>query len=61
MSVLGRVEKLSLLMQLRGLNITVMSLNGRLGIGVISSPDLVDDVWDLADAFPVALEELLQI
>lgn len=44
-----------------GLNVTVMSLNGRLGIGVISCPDLVADVWDLADAFPVALEDLLQI
>ena len=44
-----------------GLNVTVMSLNGRLGIGVISCPDLVSDVWDLADAFPVALDELLQI
>lgn len=44
-----------------GLNVTVMSLNGRLGIGVISCPDLVSDVWDFADAFPVALEELLQI
>ncbi|MGO4442377.1 wax ester/triacylglycerol synthase family O-acyltransferase [Mycobacterium sp. 2YAF39] len=44
-----------------GLNVTVMSLNGRLGIGVISCPDLVSDVWDLADAFPVALAELLQL
>jgi WS/DGAT/MGAT family acyltransferase len=44
-----------------GLNVTVMSLNGRLGIGVISCPDLVADVWDLADAFPVALDELLQL
>jgi diacylglycerol O-acyltransferase / wax synthase len=44
-----------------GLNVTVMSLDGRLGIGVISCPDLVPDVWELADAFPVALAELLQI
>lgn len=41
------------------LNITVMSLNGRLGIGIISCPDLVPDLWDLADAFPAALKELL--
>jgi WS/DGAT/MGAT family acyltransferase len=41
------------------LNITVMSLNGRLGIGIISCPDLVSDLWDLADAFPAALKELL--
>ncbi|OBB86359.1 diacylglycerol O-acyltransferase [Mycobacterium colombiense] len=41
------------------LNITVMSLNGRLGVGIISCPDLVPDLWDLADAFPDALKELL--
>lgn len=41
------------------LNITVMSLNGRLGIGIISCPDLVPDLWDLADAFPAALKELM--
>jgi hypothetical protein len=42
-----------------GLNITVMSLGGRLGVGIISCPDLVPDLWDLADAFPVALKELM--
>lgn len=42
-----------------GLNITVMSLNGRLGVGIMSCPDLVPDLWDLADAFPAALKELL--
>jgi WS/DGAT/MGAT family acyltransferase len=42
-----------------GLNITVMSLNGRLGVGIISCPDLVPDLWDLADAFPAALKELM--
>ncbi|KLO35198.1 diacylglycerol O-acyltransferase [Mycobacterium nebraskense] len=42
-----------------GLNITVMSLNGRLGVGLISCPDLVADLWDLADAFPTALKELV--
>jgi hypothetical protein len=41
------------------LNITVMSLDGRLGVGIISCPDLVPDLWDLADAFPAALKELL--
>ena len=44
-----------------GLNITVMSLDGKLGIGAISCPDLVPDVWDLADAFPAVLDELLQL
>ena len=42
-----------------GLNITVMSLNGRLGVGIISCPDLVSELWDVADAFPAALKELL--
>ncbi|BBZ44258.1 WS/DGAT/MGAT family O-acyltransferase [Mycobacterium parmense] len=42
-----------------GLNVTVMSLNGRLGIGIVSCPDLVADLWDLAEAFPAALKELL--
>lgn len=42
-----------------GLNITVMSLNGRLGVGLISCPDLVPDLWELADTFPAALKELL--
>lgn len=43
-----------------GLNITVMSLNGELGIGIIACPDLLPDLWDIADAFPDALKELLE-
>jgi diacylglycerol O-acyltransferase / wax synthase len=43
-----------------GLNITVMSLNGVLGIGMISCPDLLPDLWDIADEFPEALKELLE-
>jgi diacylglycerol O-acyltransferase / wax synthase len=43
-----------------GLNITVMSLNGQLGVGIISCPDLLPDLWDIADLFPAALEELVQ-
>jgi diacylglycerol O-acyltransferase len=43
-----------------GLNITVMSLNGELGIGLIGCPDLVPDLWGIADAFPDALKELLE-
>ena len=41
------------------LNVTVMSLAGRLDVGIISCPELLPDLWDLADDFPVALEELL--
>jgi diacylglycerol O-acyltransferase / wax synthase len=43
-----------------GLNITVMSLNGELGIGIIACPDLLPDLWCIADAFPDALKELLE-
>jgi diacylglycerol O-acyltransferase / wax synthase len=43
-----------------GLNITVMSLNGELGIGIVACPDLLPDLWDIADAFPDALKELLE-
>ncbi len=42
-----------------GLNITVMSLNGTLDVGLISCPELLPDLWDMADDFVVALEELL--
>jgi len=41
-----------------GLNITVMSLNGILNVGLISCPELIPDLWDLADQFPEALAEL---
>jgi len=43
-----------------GLNVTVMSLNGKLNVGIISCPDLVADLWRIADGFEVALEELLE-
>jgi diacylglycerol O-acyltransferase / wax synthase len=42
-----------------GLNITVMSLNGKLDVGIISCPELLPDLWDLADDFSVGLQELL--
>ena len=42
-----------------GLNITVMSLNGKLNVGIISCPELLPGLWKLADAFHIALEELL--
>ena len=42
-----------------GLNITVMSLSGKLNVGLISCPQLVDDLWALADRFEPALDELL--
>ena len=42
-----------------GLNITVMSLNGKLNVGLISCPELLPDLWDLADKFKSGLDELL--
>jgi WS/DGAT/MGAT family acyltransferase len=42
-----------------GLNITVMSLNGKLDVGIVSCPELLPDLWDLADDFNVALDELI--
>ena len=42
-----------------GLNITVMSLTGGLDVGLLSCPDLLPDLWDMADDFAVALDELL--
>jgi len=42
-----------------GLNITVMSLTGKLDVGIIACPELVPDLWELADDFSVGMEELL--
>ena len=36
-----------------------MSLRGKLNVGIISCPQLVDDLWGLADRFEVELDELL--
>ncbi len=42
-----------------GLNVTVLSQGDRVGFGIITCPDLVPRVWDLADAIPGALTELM--
>lgn len=42
-----------------GLNITVMSLNGKLNVGLISCPELLPDLWDMADGFIGGMAELL--
>ena len=42
------------------LNITVMSLNGRLNVGLISCPELIPDLWDIADGFADGMGELLE-
>ncbi len=42
-----------------GLNITVMSLRGKLDVGIISCPELLPDLWEMADDFDVELQDLL--
>ena len=42
-----------------GLIVVVMSLGGKLDVGLSACPDLVPDLWDVAEGFPAALEELL--
>jgi WS/DGAT/MGAT family acyltransferase len=41
-----------------GLNITVLSNDGHLDVGLIACRELAPDLWDLADDMPIALEEL---
>jgi hypothetical protein len=41
------------------LNITVMSLEDSLDFGILACPDVVDDVWSLADGLQGALDDLL--
>jgi diacylglycerol O-acyltransferase len=36
-----------------------MSLSGKLNVGMISCPRLVDDLWDLADRLEIELGKLL--
>lgn len=43
-----------------GLNMSVVSLNGKLDVGLVSCPQLLPDLWDLADNLPIALKELLE-
>ncbi len=42
-----------------GLNITVMSLTGKLNVGITSCPEIVPGLWEMADDFAVVMEELL--
>lgn len=44
-----------------GLNITAMSLQGKLDIGLVACPDLLPDLWQMADEFSVGMEELLAL
>jgi WS/DGAT/MGAT family acyltransferase len=42
-----------------GINITVLSNMGKMDVGILACPDLVPDVWDIADALPGAVKRLL--
>ncbi|EGD53606.1 WS/DGAT/MGAT family O-acyltransferase [Gordonia neofelifaecis] len=42
-----------------GLNMTVMSVDGRLNVGLLSCPDFAPDLWDLVQGFQTQLDELL--
>lgn len=44
-----------------GLNITVMSLTGKLDVGLISCPELLPDLWEMADDFSLELAELVAV
>jgi diacylglycerol O-acyltransferase len=37
----------------------VLSLSGKLNVGIISCRRLVDDLWGLADGFEIELDALL--
>jgi len=41
-----------------GLNITVMSSNGKMHIGAIACSELMPRVWDLVDQFPIELKAM---
>jgi WS/DGAT/MGAT family acyltransferase len=43
-----------------GLNITVLSNVDNVDVGLLACPDLVPDVWDIADRVPPALQSLLK-
>jgi WS/DGAT/MGAT family acyltransferase len=41
-----------------GLNMTVMSYRDQLDVGLLACPDVIEDVWDIADHLHAELEEL---
>jgi hypothetical protein len=43
-----------------GLNVTVLSNMDAIGFGFIACRELMPDLWDLADAIPAAVRELLE-
>ena len=43
-----------------GLNVTVLSNDGHLDVGLIACRELAPDLWDLAHDLPIALQELVK-
>ncbi len=56
----GDVFPLGPLFDGAGLNITALSWEDRVGFGIVACPDLVPDVWSVAECLPVALGELVK-
>ncbi len=50
----------SVILEAMGLNVTVLSYIDRIDIGLTADPELVPDLWDMADLMPVAMDELMQ-
>jgi WS/DGAT/MGAT family acyltransferase len=50
----------SLIVEAMGLNVTVISYIDRIDFGLAADPELVPDLWDMAEAIPAALAELLE-
>jgi WS/DGAT/MGAT family acyltransferase len=42
-----------------GLNVTVLSNMGNLDVGLLCCPDLVPDIWEIAEAIPAAVQLLV--
>jgi diacylglycerol O-acyltransferase / wax synthase len=56
--VLG-IYSASILLMKSTINITMFGSDGRMDFGIVVDPELVPDPWIIADAIPVALEELM--
>ena len=50
----------SLIVEAMGLNVTVISYIDRIDFGFAADPELVPDLWDMAEAIPEAMIELLE-
>ena len=44
-----------------GLNISVLSYAGAVEFGLVSCPELVPDLWSIADALPAELDALVAV